>query len=83
MGFTAMMLRNNLPDRPPLRSCSSVFHVIKGRGTSTINGEALVWAEGDTFSALVFALIEHRADGDEPALIRCHDTPLQRKLDYY
>lgn len=84
MGFTAMMLRPDMPAQPPLRSCSSVFHVVKGQGTSTVNGETFKWVAGDTFSAPVFAQIEHRAEGGEPAfLIRGHDTPLQQKLDYY
>jgi gentisate 1,2-dioxygenase len=83
LGFTAMMLRCDAPVRPPLRSCSSVFHVVKGRGASTINGERFIWRSGDTFSAPVFAKIEHRAENEPAFLIRAHDTPLQRKLDYY
>lgn len=83
-GFTAMMLTPGAPDRPPLRSCSSVFHVIEGEGESIVAGEIFRWRAGDTFSAPVFAQIEHRAGGGAPAfLIRGHDTPLQRKLDFY
>ena len=84
MGFTAMMIRPDVPARPPLRSCSSVFHVVKGRGRSKVNGESFEWRAGDTFSAPVFAVVEHCAEDVEPAfLIRGHDTPLQEKLDYY
>jgi gentisate 1,2-dioxygenase len=83
MGFTAMMIRAGDRDRPPRRSCSSVFHVVKGRGSSTINGDSFEWTEGDTFSAPVFARVEHRAAEGPAFLIRAHDTPLQRKLDYY
>jgi gentisate 1,2-dioxygenase len=61
-----------------------VHHVVKGTGKSTVNGETFTWKEGDTFSAPVFALIEHNATGKQPAfLIRVHDTPLQQKLNYY
>ena len=83
MGFTAMMIGSGGLIRPPLRSCSSVFHVVKGRGASTVNGESFKWVAGDTFSAPVFAEIEHRAEEEPAFLIRGHDTPLQRKLDYY
>ena len=84
MGFTAMLLRAGESVKPPLRSTSAVHHVVEGTGQSTINGETFTWKRGDTFSAPVFALIEHTAAGKDPAfLIRVHDTPLQQKLNYY
>jgi gentisate 1,2-dioxygenase len=83
MGFTAMMLRPDQLIQPPLRSCSSIFHIVKGRGTTTINGKTVEWKAGDTFSVPVFAQIDHRAAGEPAFLMRGHDTPLQEKLDYY
>ena len=84
MGFTAMMLRAGDSNRPPLRSSSAVFHVVSGRGTSVINGQKQTWGPKDTFSAPVFAEMEHVASGDAPAfLVRIHDTPLQEKIGYY
>src|SRR5215211_5787346 len=84
LGFTALMLRAGETARPPLRSSSAVFHVVKGTGSSSINGESFNWKQGDTLSAPVFARIEHQALGSEPAfLIRIHDAPLQHKLGYY
>lgn len=84
MGFTAMMLQPGIASRPPLRSSSAVFHVVSGRGTSVINGTTHAWGPKDTISAPVFATMEHRSSGDEPAfLIRIHDTPLQEKIGYY
>jgi gentisate 1,2-dioxygenase len=84
MGFTAMMLRPSQSSRPPVRSCSSVFHVINGRGTSKINGQRHLWGPKDTFSAPVFAEVEHQATGETPAfVIRIHDAPLQERLGYY
>ena len=84
MGFTAMMLQPGLAVRPPMRSASAVFHVVSGRGVSTIHGRSHSWGPKDTFSAPVFAEIEHKALGDTPAfLVRIHDAPLQEKLGYY
>jgi len=84
MGFTAMMLRPSETLRPPLRSSSAVYHVISGRGTTTVNGVAHAWGPKDTFSAPVFAPVEHKVSSGEPAfLVRIHDTPLQEKLGYY
>lgn len=83
MGFTAMMLGAGQVDRPPLRSASSAFHVVAGQGQSVVNGEVIKWGPKDTFTAPVFAEIEHRATGEEAFLIRVHDRPLQDKLGYY
>jgi gentisate 1,2-dioxygenase len=83
MGFTAMMLRPGKTETPPLRSSSAVFHVISGEGTSTVNGKRHDWKAKDTFSAPVFAAIEHEARGGPAFLVRMHDTPLQEKLGYY
>ena len=84
MGFTAMMLRPSEKSRPVLRSASAVFHAVSGRGRSIINGVTHTWGPKDTFSAPVFAAIEHQAADDDPAfLVRIHDAPLQEKLGYY
>jgi gentisate 1,2-dioxygenase len=84
MGFTAMMLRPGETRRPPRRSSSSVFHVVKGHGSSVINGVTHTWGPKDTFSAPVFAEVEHKTAGAEPAfMVRIHDAPLQEKLGYY
>jgi gentisate 1,2-dioxygenase len=84
MGFTAMMLRPGAVRRPSLCSTSAVFHVISGRGRSIVNGVTHEWGPKDTFSAPVFAAIEHVATSADPAfLVRIHDAPLQERLGYY
>jgi gentisate 1,2-dioxygenase len=83
LGFTAMMLEAGKPVWPPLRSSSAVFHVVSGRGASTVNGKRLQWSAKDTFSAPVFAAIEHEAAGGPAFLMRIHDAPLQEKLGFY
>lgn len=84
MGFTAMMLRPGEVLRPPLSSESAVFHVIAGAGRTVIEGENFDWSARDTFTAPVFAAIDHVNQSDEPAfLVRVHDRPLQEKLGYY
>lgn len=83
MGFTAKMLRRHETARPPQRSSSAVYHVVKGAGRSTINGRVIHWSDKDTFSVPVFAEVEHRAGDSEAFLIRVHDRPLQEKLGYY
>ncbi|MEM0948495.1 MAG: cupin domain-containing protein [Pseudomonadota bacterium] len=82
MGFTAMRLAKGSDHAPPRRSSSCAFHVIEGHGQTTINGETIAWGPKDTFTAPVFADLDHRTDTDA-YLIRVHDRPLQEKLGYY
>lgn len=83
LGFTAMMLRQGKSVKPVRRSASAVFHVIAGKGHSTINGKRHDWSAKDVISAPVFAAIDHVAEGDDAFLIRIHDAPLQEKLGFY
>ena len=82
MGFTAMMLLPGTSEKPPLRSSSAIFHVIRGRGKTVVDGDTIEWGEKDTFSVPVFSKLTHTAD-EEAFLIRVHDKPLQTKLGYY
>ena len=82
MGFTAMRIEAGEKLEPPLRSVSSAFHVVSGKGRSRINGETVEWSAKSTFTAPVFADIGHEAD-ETAYLIRIHDRPLQDKLGYY
>lgn len=82
LGFTAMMVPAGQTLAPPLRSASCAFHVVKGSGKTSINGETITWGPKDTFTAPVFADITHRANEDA-FLVRIHDRPLQEKLGYY
>ena len=83
LGFAAIMLPAGKRMRSVRRSSSSVFHVVEGRGVSNVNGERFEWNAGDTFSAPVFADVEHQASANEAFLIRIHDGPLQQKLNFY
>lgn len=82
MGFTAMMLSGGQQDEPPRRSSSAVFHVVKGSGSTEIDGIEVAWGPKDTFSVPVFAKLTHQAD-EEAFLVRIHDKPLQEKLGFY
>lgn len=82
LGFTAMMVPTGRTLAPPLRSASCAFHVVKGSGKTSINGETISWGPKDTFTAPVFADITHWA-AEDAFLVRIHDRPLQEKLGYY
>lgn len=82
IGFTATFLPNGHRMTPPLRSCSSAIHVLRGRGQTKVNGETFEWGPKDTLSIPVFAELEHEATEDT-FFIRVHDRPLQETLRYY
>lgn len=82
LGFTALFLQAGQRAAPPLRSSSAAFHVVSGKGYSQIGDTRIDWTSKDTFTAPVFAPIDHIAQEDS-YLIRIHDRPLQDKLGYY
>lgn len=82
LGFTALMIRSDETVRPPVRSSSAVFHVVKGRGRTIVDGKEFAWKDKDTFSVPVFSTLTHSADG-EAFLMRVHDEPLQEQLGYF
>ncbi len=84
LGFSAQMLRPGEEVVVPRRSCSSVLHVIEGRGESQIDGVDLRWEEGDTIAIPTYAKVRHRAGSGGPAFVfHVDDAPLHRKLGVY
>ena len=65
-----------------ISSISSAFHIIKGKGETTVNGKTITWSAKDTFTAPVFSQIEHSIE-ENTFLIHIHDKPLQEKLGYF
>jgi len=55
---------------------------VRGRGRTRVGDRVIDWSAKDTFTAPVFAPIDHMAE-EESFLIRIHDRPLQEKLRYY
>jgi len=82
LGFTAMFLPKGATLSPPIRSVSSAFHVVKGKGRTSVSGKEIAWGDKDTFTAPVFSEIDHVAEEDS-FLVRVHDRPLQDRLGYY
>lgn len=85
LGFSALMLRPGEDLRLTRRSASSVFHVVEGSGTATVDGQALAFGESDTFAAPTHAEIRlANASGKTPAFVFVvDDAPLHRKLGFY
>ncbi|CAN9294063.1 unnamed protein product [Alternaria alternata] len=70
---------------PPIQTtASSVFHVVDGSGTSTIDGKEYSWRKGDTFCIPSWHEYQHHADDAETVyLYRVHDEPMLKALGFY
>ena len=65
-------------------TASSIYHVVSGSGSTTIEGETLNWNVHDTFVVPAWARFAHtNAGGDAAYLVRYDDVPLLRALDWY
>jgi gentisate 1,2-dioxygenase len=82
MGCEAQWLRPGESTRAERRTASGVFHVIEGRGESTIGDESLAWERGDCVVAPPWHWVRHRnLSSSAPAcLFHFSDEPALRAL---
>jgi gentisate 1,2-dioxygenase len=56
---------------------SAVYYVVKGQGTTIIDGQAFNWTRGDFLALPAWCLHEHANTGDEDAILfSIQDTPM-------
>jgi gentisate 1,2-dioxygenase len=66
------------------QTSSSVYHVVRGSGSSVIGGERIEWAQGDTFAVPTWAEHSHANPSSEDALLFSYsDEPAVRALGLY
>lgn len=63
------LLRPGVATRAHRHTASTVYHVVRGAGASTIDGRRLEWRQGDTFAVPTWADHEHANPGGEDALL--------------
>lgn len=67
----------------PYRHAANVIHVVmKGEGSSTINGQRFDWSFGDTLAIPAWSRIEHHAAADT-VMFNMSDEALMRWAHYY
>lgn len=77
IGCAAQMLPAGWHGRAHRHTTSTIYHVVTGRGFTTIDGERFEWAPGDCFTVPPWSWHEHAADVDENAyLFVLHDEPI-------
>jgi gentisate 1,2-dioxygenase len=63
---------------------SSVFHVVQGKGRSTIEGQVFDWEKGDIIALPSWALHDYASTGHEDAILfSISDRPVIEALGFY
>lgn len=85
IGCRAHLLRPGGTAVPRRETASSIFHVVRGAGTSTVGGTPLAWSDKDVFAVPGWADVVHtNASPTEPALLfSLTDEPAVRALGMY
>jgi gentisate 1,2-dioxygenase len=84
LGAAATRISSGKSTRPIQETASSIFHVVEGLGSTTIDGVQYTWEKGDTFCVPAWHEYQHYASGKETVyLYRCHDKPMLRAMGFY
>ena len=67
---------------PHRTTASNIFAVVRGSGTTTIDGERFAWRRGDVMTAPAWRPHFHEAS-DDAILLRVTDEPVMRRLGFY
>jgi gentisate 1,2-dioxygenase len=84
LACSLQMLRPGVRTRAHRETTSAVYHVVRGAGTTVIDGVRFDWGEGDFFCVPPRALHAHANEGGAPAILyRVDDKPLVTALGFY
>jgi gentisate 1,2-dioxygenase len=85
IGCWIQMLRPGIATKAHRHCSSSVYHVVRGRGHSIVDGVQIDWEEGDFFSLPPWCWHEHANDSttDEAILFSTTDIPVMDALNLF
>ena len=84
LSASMQLLRPGVETKSHQHTPSTVYHVARGSGFSTIGGQRFDWQTGDTFAVPVWAPHAHANPGSEDALLfSFSDEPAIRALGLY
>ncbi len=84
IGCYIQMIRPGVRTRAHRHNTCAVYHVVRGSGSTTIDGVQYRWQERDFFAVPPWAQHEHTNDGAEPAILfSAQDVPLLTALGLY
>jgi 1-hydroxy-2-naphthoate dioxygenase len=81
----AQSLPGGFATRHRRRTSSAVYFVVRGQGTTTVDGTELNWSENDCFAVPNWTWHQHvnRSPSQDAILFSVHDTPVLRSLGLY
>jgi gentisate 1,2-dioxygenase len=84
LGAAIQLLESGTHTEAHRHTSSAVYHVVRGKGTTIVDGIPLDWGEKDTFAVPGWAVHEHLSTGDgDSILFSMTDEPVQRVLGFY
>lgn len=84
LSMRLQMLRDGVHTRARRHTGSKLLHVVRGSGTTVVDGRAYDWKAGDFLAIKPWAWHEHVNRSGAPALVfQVDDTPAMSALGYY
>jgi gentisate 1,2-dioxygenase len=85
MQCTMHLLRADQRTEAHRHTSTVIYHVVRGAGTPTIEGQRVEWGPGDSFVVPLWHAHHHanRSSVDDAILFAMSDAPLLRSLDLY
>jgi gentisate 1,2-dioxygenase len=84
MAMCLQMLRPGVRTRAKRQTGSKVYYVVRGEGTTVVQGVEHCWSKGDFLTIAPWAWHRHVNDsGAEAILFQVNDSPALRALGYY
>jgi gentisate 1,2-dioxygenase len=84
IGAYLQMIRPGVETRAHRHSSSAIYIVVRGSGTSDVNGTEYHWSKGDILVIAPWAVHKHVNPSGEPAILfSVQDVPLLKTLGFY
>jgi gentisate 1,2-dioxygenase len=85
MACWAQLLRPGEHTKAHRHTGSAVYHVVKGKGATIIDGQRFVWGKGDIIALPPWAMHEHAntASASDAVLFSIQDAPVLQALGLY
>lgn len=84
MGMSLLKLRPGFQGQPRRHTGSKLYCVLRGHGTTLVEGQQYDWAPGDFLAIAPWSWHQHNnQNAQEAVLFEVDDTPAMRALGYY